>query len=119
MQGPCYFQPVVIYPPRPPPLWLFADGGLCIPFDDDTEADEAEILVYNLADETLQGIQKGNLVTVTAGYGEDTGVIFSGFISKKHTSFSGMDKVTQIFALDSEERKERDIEEGIAYQANT
>ena len=90
-----------------------------IPFDDDTEADEAEILVYNLADETLQGIQKGNLVTVTAGYGEDTGVIFSGFISKKHTSFSGMDKVTQIFALDSEERKERDIEEGIAYQANT
>lgn len=89
-----------------------------IPFDDDTEANEAEILIYNLTDETLQRIQEGNPVTVTAGYQEDTGVIFSGFISKKCTRYSGVDKVTQIFALDSEDRREREIE-NIAYQANT
>lgn len=89
-----------------------------IPFDDDVEADEAEILVYNLADETLQGIQKGTPITVTAGYGDDTGIIFSGFISKKNTGFSGVDKVTQIFALDSEDRKEQELK-SIAYQANT
>lgn len=89
-----------------------------IPFDDDTETDEVEIIVYNLTDETLAGIVKGNPITVIAGYGEDTGVIFNGFISKKSTGYSGVDKVTQICALDSEERKEQKIE-SIAYKSNT
>lgn len=89
-----------------------------IPFDDDTEADEAEIVVYNLGDETLQGICEGAAITVSAGYGDDTGIIFNGIISKKNTGYSGVDKVTQIYALDSEERKERKLE-SIAYKKNT
>lgn len=72
-----------------------------IPFDDDTEADEAEILVYNLSDTTIQNIKTGERITVTAGYGSDTGIIFSGYISKPRTYYSGVDRVTEIHAIDS------------------
>lgn len=81
-----------------------------IPFDDDTEADEAEILVYNLSDTTIQNIKTGERITVTAGYGSDTGIIFSGYISKPKTYYSGVDRITEIHAIDSSERKEREIQ---------
>ncbi|MDO4330663.1 MAG: hypothetical protein Q4C66_15200 [Lachnospiraceae bacterium] len=89
-----------------------------IPFDDDTEADEADILIYNLSETTQKGIRKGEAISVTAGYGEDTGVIFSGIISQVSTKYSGIDQVTQIYALDSENRKEQELK-SIAYKANT
>lgn len=81
-----------------------------IPFDDDTEANEAELILYNLSDGTIQNIRKDAPVTVTAGYGDNTGIIFSGFISKVRTYFSELDKVTEIYALDSMDLKEREIE---------
>lgn len=90
-----------------------------IPFDDDTEANEAEIILYNLNDLTLQNIKKGEIITVTAGYQDDTGIIFMGFITLVKTQFSGMDKITQIYAVDSEDRRERELLESIAYAANT
>lgn len=89
-----------------------------IPFDDDTEADEAEILVYNLSDTTVQNIKTGERITVTAGYGSDTGIIFSGYISKPKTYYSGVDRITEIHAIDSSERKEREIQ-SISYAGGT
>lgn len=89
-----------------------------IPFDDDTEADEAEILVYNLSDTTVQNIKTGEQITVTAGYGSDTGIIFSGYISKPKTYYSGMDRITEIHAADSNEGKGREIE-SISYAGGT
>lgn len=89
-----------------------------IPFDDDTEADEAEILVYNLSDTTVQNIKTGEQITVTAGYGSDTGIIFSGYISKPKTYYSGVDRITEIHAIDSNERKGREIE-SISYAGGT
>lgn len=90
-----------------------------ISFDDDAEANEAEIIVYNLSSETLQGIRKGQAISVTAGYKEDTGIIFSGFITQVKTKFSDVDKVTQIYAVDSEERSEKELTKSIAYRAKT
>lgn len=89
-----------------------------IPFDDDTEANEAEIILYNLADATIQEIKKDAPVMVTAGYGSDTGILFSGFISKVKTSFSDMDRVTMIYALDSVQQKEKEIK-SISYAKKT
>lgn len=89
-----------------------------IPFDDDTEADEAEILVYNLSDTTIQNIKTGERITVTAGYGSDTGIIFSGYISKPKTYYSGVDRVTEIHAIDSQEKKERELK-SISYAKGT
>ena len=89
-----------------------------IPFDDDTEADEAEIIIYNLSDTTVQNIKTGEKITVTAGYGSDTGIIFSGYISKPKTYYSGVDRVTEIHAIDSNERKEKEIK-SISYAKKT
>ena len=94
------------------------DCEFTIPFDDDTEANEAEITVYNLKDSTINQIKTNARITVTAGYGNDTGVIFSGFISYKETSYENQDKVTTIYALDDMNLKERDVE-SIAYSENT
>ena len=85
------------------------DCEFSIPFDDDTEANEAEITIYNLTSKTINTFKKHQKITVTAGYQKDTGVIFSGYISKVKTTHEESDKVTRIWALDSENRKEKDI----------
>lgn len=82
-----------------------------IPFDDDTEANEAEFIVYNLTDSTISAIEKGAAITVEAGYGKDTGVIFSGYISKKHTCYEDCDKITTIYAIDNNGKKEKELTE--------
>lgn len=89
-----------------------------IPFDDDTEANEAEIIVYNLSDLTIQNIKKGNPITVIAGYGSDTGVIFNGIISKSGSYYSGEDRVTEIHAIDKPELKEQELK-SISYAGGT
>lgn len=89
-----------------------------IPFDDDTEADEAEIIVYNISDLTIQNIKKDAQISVTAGYGSDTGVIFSGVISKVKTYYSGEDRVTEIYAIDQASLQERELK-SISYAKGT
>lgn len=85
------------------------DVDLDIPFDDDTEANEAEIVVYNLSKTTRENIRANERITVTAGYKGDTGVIFSGYISKVYTRHSGADLQTTINAIDDKNLKERDL----------
>lgn len=83
-----------------------------VEFDDDTETNESEITVYNLSDTTIQNIKKGEkLITLTAGYKEDTGIILSGFISQVKTSFDDLDKVTSIKVVDSAGGAEREIKD--------
>lgn len=89
-----------------------------IPFDDDTEADEAEIIVYNISDLTIQNIKKDAQISVTAGYGSDTGVILSSVISKVKTYYSGEDRVTEIYAIDQASLQERELK-SISYAKGT
>jgi len=89
-----------------------------VPFDDDAEANEAEIIVYNLSQKTIQALKWNNRITIEAGYKGDTGLIFEGRISKVQTKFEGVDKKTTIYALDDVDLKERDITEK-AYAAGT
>ena len=69
-------------------------------FDDDLEANDATITVYNLSANTIGNIKKGASISITAGYTDDTGVLFSGFVHKVQTKYEGADKVTTITCLD-------------------
>ena len=92
------------------------DVEFTVPFDDDTEANEAEIIVYNLSKTSLSLLKYNKPISITAGYESDTGVIFSGYISKVVTKREGNDLKTVISAIDSMELKERKID-SIAYNA--
>ena len=87
-----------------------------VPFDDDAESNEASITVYNLSNESIGMLKTDDEISITAGYGNDTGVIFTGVISYIDTKWRGQDKVTKITAIDDIERKEKDIE-SISYNA--
>lgn len=89
-----------------------------IDFDDDTEADEAEITVYNLSNRTINQLKINTKITVTAGYKGDTGIIFSGFITSSKSYYDDVDRITEIHAVDDLKRVEREIE-SISYSANT
>jgi len=80
-----------------------------IPFDDDIEADEAEITIYNLAMTTLQSFNINNAIVVKAGYKDDIGVIFQGRINAVKTKKSGTDRVTTISAIDDAGLSEYDV----------
>lgn len=89
-----------------------------VPFDDDLEANEAEIIIYNLSDTTIQALKYNKVISITAGYRNDTGVIFDGVITKITTKREGRDKRTVIKALDDRNLQEKEIEE-ITYKENT
>lgn len=76
------------------------DVEFTVPFDDDMEPNEAEIGIYNLSENTRKQLKKGDSITINAGYKGDTGVIFSGFITKVTTEYDGPDKLTTIKAAD-------------------
>lgn len=92
------------------------DFEFSIPFDDDTEPNEAEFTIYNLSDTTIEQFKNNAVITVIAGYQNDTGVIFSGRISNKKTRFEDTDKITKIYAIDDVSLKERNVE-NVAYAA--
>lgn len=94
------------------------DFTFTIPFDDDPEANEAEIDIYNLSQTTIAKLKKGNKITIIAGYSNDTGIIFSGYISSRKTKRDGVDKITTIHAIDSEDRKEHKIKK-ISFKKGT
>ena len=90
-----------------------------IPFDDDTEANEAEIQIYNLTNKTINALSKKTAISITAGYGKDTGCIFSGYISKRRTVWEDGDKVTTIYAIDNHGKKEADLSKKITFGKGT
>lgn len=81
------------------------DVEFSVPFDDDMEANEASITVYNLTDETIGKFTKGSQLSIEAGYENDTGLIFKGFVSKVHTKHDGADKITEITCFDDISKK--------------
>lgn len=83
------------------------DCEFSVPFDDDTEANKAEIKIYNLTSATLKKLKRGKKITIEAGYGKDTGIIFSGYITSRKTVYKNCDKQTTIKALDYMKLKER------------
>lgn len=86
------------------------DCEFTIPFDNDTEVNEAELTIYNLSYNTTNQLKHGGAVTVKAGYGDDIGVIFSGTISDKQIINDGKDRIITIKAIDGEGLSEGEAE---------
>lgn len=86
--------------------------------DSDLEANEINITVYNLTQNTIKNLMVGKPITITSGYKGDTGVICRGIITKVKTKKEGVDKVTNIHALDSMGLEEKDIA-NVTYAAGT
>lgn len=76
------------------------DITFSVPFDDDLEANIAEITVLNLTKETISSIKKGNKLSITAGYETDVGVISNAVITSVKTTKDGSNKVTTIKTRD-------------------
>ena len=89
-----------------------------VPFDDDLEPNEADVTIYNLSDETSSKIKYNDEIIITAGYGEDTGIIFVGRVSKAFTNWQGNDRVTEISAIDTQNLDNIELED-ISYGAGT
>lgn len=87
-----------------------------ISFDDDMEANEAEVTIYNLSDNTINKLTRKAYITIEAGFDDDTGIIFSGYIDKPTTTYEGADKVTTLRCLD--DISKRTLEE-ITYAEGT
>lgn len=94
------------------------DFTFTIPFDDDLEPNEAEFTIYNLSDVTASKIKFNDEITVTAGYGDDTGIIFTGRISRAFTNWKGNDRVTDIEAIDTHNLEDTELQD-ISYGAGT
>lgn len=81
------------------------DFEFTIPFDDNLESNEGEIIVYNLSDTTIaeltKEVKEQNALSITAGFEGDTGLIFKGFITKVSTTREGADRATIIKVTDS------------------
>lgn len=81
------------------------DFEFTVPFDDDMEANEAEIIIYNLSKNTISRFKNRAEITIEAGYEKDTGVIFSGFVDRVKTKIDGATKITTIKCLDDVSKK--------------
>lgn len=102
------------------------DFEFYVPFDDDLEANEGEIVVYNLSDNTIKTLQNmiknrtgkiKELLVIEAGYEGDAGVIFKGYMTKISTARDGTDRVTTIKIIDDLEAKEN-LEESFSGRAS-
>ena len=82
-----------------------------IPFDDDAVPNEAEITIYNMSAATLGNFKKGNALSITAGYGTDTGIILTGKISSVKTVHEDCDRVTTVTVLDNADYEDKEIVE--------
>ena len=73
-----------------------------VAFDDAPESNECKVEVYNLSDNSINRIKKGQQLTINAGYKGDTGVILTGNVTKVFTNMQGVDRITEISVLDSQ-----------------
>lgn len=81
------------------------DLEFIVPFDDDMEPNEAEIIIYNLSETTINRLKVKSGISIEAGYKNDTGIIFKGYINKVSTKYDGADKITTLKCLDDISQK--------------
>lgn len=78
-----------------------------VPFDDDLEPNESEIRIWNLSWDTINRIKYNAVVSLTAGYRGDVGVILTGRVSNVATRPDGADQVTTINIMDGPDLSEK------------
>ncbi|MEW9702820.1 hypothetical protein [Paenibacillus sp. SI8] len=81
-----------------------------VPFDNDPLPNESEIKIWNLSYETIATLQRGQIAMINAGYRGDIGLILHGYVSKVSTKQEGVDRITTINVLDSEDLAKREVD---------
>ncbi|WP_342410613.1 hypothetical protein [Paenibacillus sp. FSL R10-2778] len=89
-----------------------------VPFDNDTLPNESELRIWNLSQTTINNIKRNAVLMVNAGYTGDVGLILHGRISSVRTKWEGVDKITTVYVLDSEDLSKREVTE-IAFAKGT
>ena len=74
-----------------------------VEFDEEADANVAEIEIFNLTEDTINRIKRGNDITINAGYKDDVGNLFLGKIDEVHTVRDGTERITQIESTDTTE----------------
>lgn len=80
------------------------DMAFEIPFNDDSEANESKIEIYNLSNDSINLLKNSSKIIVNAGYQGNIGSVLIGDISKIDSKNDGLDKNTIIHVLDSSEK---------------
>lgn len=70
------------------------DFDFTVPFSTSSENDVSEVAVYNLSPTSVKKIKKGTDVSLSAGYGDDTGMILNGEVVSYRTVSENADKKT-------------------------
>lgn len=70
-------------------------------FDDQVEADDAEVTVYNLSDDTANSLRAGAAAVLSAGYGRDVGTLLAGEIVDVRGRWEGPTRATTLTITDA------------------
>jgi hypothetical protein len=74
-----------------------------VPFDDDPKPNVSKVEIFNLSNDTINRIKRGDTCTIEAGYRGDVGVIAKGKITSVLTSREGVDKITTIQVIEGDD----------------
>lgn len=67
-----------------------------INFSADSDGNTGTLKFYNLSETTIGLMKKGRLITLSAGYRDDLGIIFPGVISSAKTTWERPEKITTL-----------------------
>lgn len=70
-----------------------------VKFDTEPIPAETECTIYNLTENSIANIKRGQNITINAGYGWDIGTVLNGVVISVETCKSGLDTETKIKAL--------------------
>lgn len=74
-----------------------------VPFDDDPKPNVSKVEIFNLSQDTINRIKRGETCTIEAGYRGDVGVIAKGKITSVITKREGVDKITTIQVIEGDD----------------
>lgn len=78
-----------------------------VDFDDSSDLNHAEVLIYNLSNDTVNSIKTETPLIINAGYEGDVGGIFVGAIYDADTKRNGVDRETTILAVDAGKQRNK------------
>ncbi len=89
-----------------------------VKFDADNVPDEVTCDLYNLSDDSMASIQRGQSITINAGYGSDIGSVCEGVVTDVTSSISETDTIFHIKALNISDQYLK-MKVNKSYEANT
>lgn len=74
-----------------------------VPFDDDSKPNQSKVEIYNLSEDTISKLRRGDQASIQAGYDTDIGVLASGKVSQVVTKWEGVNKITVIRIIEGDD----------------